>query len=114
MLVVRGNCPACGQSEIYYWDGLLRCEGKGCPNPDAAQLILNNADPSHIFALHDLGRRAYHTIQHPLLERVDGSLFNCQFIKALRYSITEPPGFTPGKYRVTFDGEAFAWRWESL
>lgn len=74
------------------------CVLAACPEPDAAQRILSDPEVLHVLRIHE---DASFTVQHPLIERLDGRLMNCRLFSVLQYvlhwSPTQPE---PGDYKV--------------
>lgn len=81
------HCPSCGNALMSLLStGHLRCEATGCPEPDALERIL--ADPrlhEHVVRVSSHGTW---TIKHPLAERLDDRLFDCDLA---RYMNDEDP-----------------------
>jgi hypothetical protein len=71
---VRGHCPACGQQYLTVSANELTCLATGCPAPDTAHKLLQDSETEHLVKFHGEG---FFTVQHPLRERVDGSLLLC-------------------------------------
>ena len=76
-VMVAGICPACGgqnlgviRTEIGNW---LHCATVGCPRPTAVHEVLTTcSQPDHIVDL----RPSDYSIQHPMIERLDGVLLD--------------------------------------
>lgn len=93
---VEGYCPmGCGQTLVLGDRGHVACSLLGCPDPAAVDKILAEREIEHIVVFSDVGFDA----QHPLRERIDGELFDCEVAKRLRM-LDEAP-VAPGRYRVT-------------
>lgn len=91
------KCPACGKEKLHLMPGgNIHCLAKGCPQPEAAYLILRDGELEHI--VHIEHPDGSWTIKHPLRERINDGLFNC-IIPALIYS----EGKDEGYYRVLRD-----------
>jgi hypothetical protein len=101
LLKVEGNCPmGCGRTLFVGEGGHVTCSWRECPNPTAVDEILADTETEHIVIF---GERGFN-VQHPLKERLKGTLFNCELVKSLT-SLQGPP-VLPGKYRfVDQDGE---------
>lgn len=70
-------CPACGRDQLRRKsNGVLRCTAPECPHPDAAQRVL--ADPEIEHVVHFDPVSGHFNVLHPLRERVDGELLDCQ------------------------------------
>jgi Family of unknown function (DUF6085) len=95
---VRGHCPmGCGESLFLGSGGYITCGSLECPAPTAvSDLIAARPEPGHIVLFHDDDT---FTIEHPVRERIAGSLFAC----ALHNHLVglEGPPVVPGRYRVT-------------
>lgn len=108
---VLGYCPmGCGQTlGIPVWPRTadltpVRCYDLRCPDPRAAEKLLRTEETEHVV---DLSATSFH-IQHPLRERLDGSLFDCDLHK----HITEygTGASDPGRYRVSpVPGDGTGW-----
>ena len=92
---VNGRCPACGAQSLFLADGgYITCRRVDCPNPDAASDILEAASPHHIVKI----EASSFSVQHPLVERLGGELFDCGLHQWLS-SLGGPP-HVPGTYQV--------------
>lgn len=102
---INGFCPmGCGKT--LYLDGPdIACCNSKCPRDTAAAEILADPQTGHIV---ELGMRDF-SIIHPLRERLDGQLLECELSECLQ-DLGEPPQ-PPGRYRVTGSGEN--WTWET-
>jgi hypothetical protein len=91
-------CPmGCGPTLHLSPAGVIRCLDRQCPNPMAAQKILENADSADLVQI-DAGG---FSILHPLRERLDNGLFNCPVNMHLA-ALREPPA-GPGFYYARLD-----------
>lgn len=122
---MAGYCPACGAWSLTRTDdGVLRCMVFECPDRDAAAKILSDPEVHHVVVFTKTG----YTIRHPLRERIDDALLDCQLHVACGQ---HGPPDGPGKYRVehhvyaegeairnellwVFPGPAAEWYWEKL
>ena len=88
MALMGGHCPACGQQQVVvdHDYGTIACKAPGCPEPDALEKIL--ADPRIHTHVVKVGRYGGWTIRHPLIERLDDRLFDCDLP---RYMNDEDP-----------------------
>lgn len=104
---VAGYCPmGCGQTLFLGSGSQIRCSNHGCPRPDAVDELLADRETEHVVVLGE----ATFSIQHPLRERLDGALFECQLHEWLSEQDGPPEG--PGQYRVSEPyGDSF---WEPL
>lgn len=127
MTVVRGYCPmGCGEtltlgasSPALDSPRLIVCSAPDCPDPEAVDKILADEETDHIVIFLE-GRRF--SLQHPLRERIDGELHDCELHRWLVENAT--PVEAPGKYRVSVhhpDGysESYRpgegpWDWERI
>jgi hypothetical protein len=90
----------CGATLFVGEGGYLTCSYYECPRPDAVAEILDNRETEHLVELAE----TTFSLQHPLRERVDGQLFDCEIHDVIR-SLDGPPA-PPGLYR-TVDGRTF-------
>lgn len=107
---VQGHCPACGwESLTLAAEGHVTCGRLDCPRPDAASVLLGDSETQHVVVL---GEDEF-TIRHPLIERLDDALLDCQLHADLN-ALAGPPRL-PGRYRVPAGGSAIrAYEWEAL
>lgn len=104
---VQGFCPACGgESLILAAGGHLACGRLDCPRPGAAGEILTDRETEHIVTF---GPGDF-TIRHPLRERLDDALMDCDLHEYLFHLIGPPAA--PGRYRARPVGDR--WKWEVL
>lgn len=98
---VVGFCPmGCGQTLFLGDGGHITCSYVDCPEPAAVDLLLAESDTRHLVRIED----DHFTVNHPLRERVDGSMFACDLFLTIRAS--DGPPVEPGWYRVhAEDGE---------
>jgi hypothetical protein len=102
-----GFCPmGCGQTLFVGSGGHITCSYIPCPRPTAVDEILMNQPVHHIVRTDEF----FYEIQHPLAERLDEHLFDCELTKFLNglAGSPQPPGF----YRV--NGAGTDWFWEFL
>jgi hypothetical protein len=93
-------CPmGCGRRLHLMEAGVIRCLGKGCPDPMAAQKILEGDTGADLVRIEDGG----FSVLHPLRERLGGGLFECQVGKIM--SAMDGPPAAPGRYRATIDDD---------
>lgn len=106
---VAGFCPmGCGQT-LALLGGLshvITCLNDSCPRPSAASKILADNEYGHLVNL----TRGDFSIVHPLRERLEASLLDCELNEFLG-ELAGPPQ-NPGRYRVT--GSGLDWNWELL
>ena len=95
---IEGHCPACGRNSLFAAAGQITCAYKACPEQGAAHRILSDSETLHITRIH---RDETFTVRHPLIERLDDRMMECQLVSVLQhvlhYSPTQPE---PGDYRV--------------
>jgi hypothetical protein len=101
---VAGFCPrGCGAT-LHLLDRRIVCLSTMCPQPNAVDILLSDRESEHVVDLN-----AYEfTVRHPLRERINDELLNCELHHHLR-EMDRPP-HQAGRYRVTWtDGDwAFA------
>lgn len=103
---INGFCPM-GCGETLYLEGAdVACVSLKCPRDTAASEILADPESGHIV---ELGVRDL-SIIHPLRERLDGQLLECELSEYLQ-DLGGPPQ-PPGRYRVAGSGET--WEWAAL
>jgi hypothetical protein len=103
---VQGRCPmGCGETLILAEGGFATCSSLSCPRPAAASELLADGEAAHIV---QLGETDF-TIRHPLHERLDDALMQCE----LHVHVAALPGppRQPGRYRVRASGPDM-WSWE--
>lgn len=95
MTRVVGNCPmGCGETLFLGTGGHVTCSRLACPRPTAVDELLAAAETEHIATIHEDG----FTVEHPLRERLDGALHDCELHQELQ-AAGGPPA-KPGRYRV--------------
>jgi hypothetical protein len=97
---VAGYCPACGNPTVQVsTGGRLVCVQMDCPWPEAPAVLLDRAgETAHLV---QLDPDAF-SIQHPLIERLDGTLFGCALHTYLEGQ--DHPLGPVGRYRVVAGG----------
>lgn len=107
-LAIRGACPmGCGETLVRTRpDGAVICDSPSCPRPSSAHEILADEETEHVVILraHDF------TLRHPLRERLDDALLNCD--AHIQLSAAAGPPQPPGTYRLSSDGDL--WSWEAI
>lgn len=86
-------CPmGCGAT-IYRspYNGNLYCLNRHCPRPEAAMEILSEHEQQHLVTFRSDG--SFHHLRHPLRERLNGILSECQAAWGLVDILEE--GFDP-------------------
>lgn len=102
---VQGRCPMCGGSLFLGSGGYVTCSRSDCPNPTAvSDLLTDHTARHHVVVLTD----DTFVIEHPLRERLTGTLFSCGLHEAL--SNASGPPAKPGTYHVHGDGRSAAWQ----
>lgn len=113
---VKGHCPVCGASELFLCHGKVVCANTSCSRPTAAHELLQDDETGHIMSV---GPREF-TLRHPIRERLDDALMNCQLHQHMTefiVSYLDEGSMAAGQtYRVygSGDGEDFAWEWEPV
>jgi hypothetical protein len=104
---VSGICPACGYPTLFLGSGgHVTCSRLTCPRPTTADEILGERESGHLVDIDEFD----YSMVHPLIERLDNALLDCDLAKYMR-SLDGPP-VEPGRYRVTWAEDD--WTWESL
>jgi hypothetical protein len=104
---VAGYCPACGrESLILASDRRIVCCRLECPRPTAADEVLADRETEHVVQFNT----GDFTVLHPLRERLDNALMDCQLHHDIA-SLDGPP-VAPGRYRACRDGGR--WTWEAV
>jgi hypothetical protein len=113
MINIDGYCPmGCGQTLRAEQDRAVNriiCWGSKCPDPMAAQKVLQNSETEHIVRF-SFGSDGF-TIRHPLRERLDDALLYCKLTDFCS-GLPGPPDGVPGSYRAT--PEADVWAFERM
>jgi hypothetical protein len=92
---IQGHCPACGGTSLFVAEGgYITCSRIDCAEPDAVASILDDSEIAHVVEF----READFTIRHPLIERVDDRLMQCQ-LHADLVDLAGPP-VQVGRYRA--------------
>jgi hypothetical protein len=98
---IAGHCPACGtDSLIRGFQGRIQCANTLCDERTAVDTLLT--DPHLMDHLVRLTADTF-TVRHPLIERLNDALFDCEVMLAI-VPMIEDGDEEPGTYRVT--GEA--------
>ena len=112
---VQGCCPmGCGETLVLAAEGYVTCTRLRCPRPDAATDILADQESEHIVVF---GETEF-TVRHPLRERLDDALMDCELHKDIA-AMAGPP-VRPGTYRARWADHDPAtpgygrWTWEEL
>lgn len=109
--IVKGYCPmGCGETLFLGDGGHVTCSLLGCPRPSAVDEILCEREGEHVV---EILPRTFNVL-HPLRERIDGALLDCELGAWLKSQ--HGPPVKPGRYRVTAqDGDPVApWAFEKL
>lgn len=107
---VVGYCPECGQEKLGVLFNEVRCMSPLCPRPTAAAEILSDPEVAHIL---DHGPDGF-TIRHPMKERLDDRLMECQLHNRMQIfgKADLASGVLPaGRYRCWLEGEAPNLKW---
>lgn len=100
MIQVKGYCPACGNQTLRVLEDEsdptpVVCVGENCPDMGAVHRILQDAQTDHVVHFSGSG----FTIRHPLRERIDDALMDCELHLALM-GMPGPPDGRPGRFRM--------------
>jgi hypothetical protein len=95
---VLGYCPSCGQDKLTVAasGGAIVCHHFGCAEPTAVHDILRDREVQHIVTFTEDGW----TLRHPLIERIDDRLVNCDVHEMLA-ELTQTDRLEPGRWRVS-------------
>lgn len=98
---VAGYCPmGCGQTLTRRaHDGAILCGNPGCARPDAVDTIVGEQETEHIVQFDPVG----FTIRHPLRERLDDDLMQCELHRYCS-RLDGPPRDGTGRYQATTVG----------
>lgn len=122
-VAIGGFCPACGGKNTILAPrhatlGVLHCSAEGCPDKMAAAKILSEPEIHHVVNFNGEG---YFNVKHPLRERIDDQLLNCEIHDVIiaecqHYGV---PGKGPWRIRKRDDvpGEEaneWPWLWERI
>ncbi len=112
---VSGYFPAgCGATLFRAADGRVSCSGPDCPRPAAVADLLADQETEHIVVF---GETEF-TVRHPLRERLDDALMDCDLHKDI--AAMDGPPVEPGTYRARWaDYDAATpgygrWTWEPV
>lgn len=108
---VQGKCPhGCGDTlEVNLHNRRHSCSNAACPDRHAVQAILDHDETSHIVRIDEHGW----TAKHPILERVEDRLFDCEVGKGLALFEGPPAWIEPGDYEVTVNDDG-TWNWRKI
>lgn len=106
-LPVKGACPICDASMLTLSRaGDIVCTNRQCDDPRAITTLLTTSSPAHIVKLTHTGYR----VMHPLIERLDETLFDCELDKHMAVQIAPPQA--SGLYAVHH--ESGEWHWSRI
>jgi hypothetical protein len=101
---VDGYCPmGCGRT-LFLADGVVVCSWQQCPRRDAVTDLLADKETEHVV---QFGADTF-TVRHPLRERLDDALMDCELHDDLA-AMAGPP-VRPGKYRAVREGDRWTWQ----
>lgn len=107
---VAGYCPmGCGQTLFVGGAGCVTCSYIGCPRPSAVDELLADGETEHIVTIREDG----FTVQHPLRERLDDDLHECELHQELQAGGCMP-AWELGRYRVHVLDDGRRWDLEPL
>lgn len=105
MTAVDGFCPmGCGPNLFLDEAGRVTCSLVDCPRPDAAAAILDDRETEHLVTFSPTA----FTVRHPLRERLDDALMECQLHEHIA-GLDGPP-VKPGLYRALAE-DVGEWSW---
>lgn len=100
---IRGHCPSCGQRSLFLGlDGHVTCSTVECDQPDAVDQLLADHETEHLVVV----RHGTAIVRHPLRERIDGQLEDCELQEYLN---EHRPPLAAGRYRAVLDRQG-TWR----
>ena len=107
LIDVHGSCPmGCGRTLHLASDsGMIACTAPGCPRPSAVTDLLQDRETEHVVTFTEEG----FTLRHPLKERLDEALMECDLHEELA-SLSWAP-VPPGRYRASRWPDQNARRW---
>lgn len=95
----------CGGSLFLASGGYVTCSRADCPNPTAvSDLLIDHMARHHVVVLRD----DTFSIEHPVRERLTGTLLSCGLHEEL--SDASGPPLKPGTYHVHGDGRNAVWQ----
>lgn len=101
---IAGFCPmGCGWTLISDEDGDVGCVSPTCPRPTAVAEILADEETEHVVTF---SLTAF-TVRHPLRERLDDALMECQLHEHIA-ALSGPP-VPPGRYRAVPQYGVWTW-----
>lgn len=104
MTDVAGHCPmGCGRTLFLADGGHITCSWRDCPDREAADTILGDAESEHVVEF----RPGTFIVRHPLRERIGDDLMRCELHRHIE-SLPGPP-VALGRYRAVFDDDAWTW-----
>lgn len=104
---IEGFCPmGCGPNLYHAEDGRVMCSIVECPRPDAAALVLDDQETEHVVVFSPTA----FTVRHPLRERLDDALMECQLHEHI--AALDGPPVEPGRYRAR--AQYGVWTWEPV
>ena len=111
MINIDGYCPVgCGRTlraEENRAVNRVICWAPACPDPTAAQKILQDPETEHIvrFSFHSDG----FSIRHPLRERLNDELLYCKLTDFCS-KLSQPPNGVSGSYRALLQEDAWVFQ----
>lgn len=104
---IDGYCPmGCGPTLFAGPSGRVLCGRLECPRPDAVATLLEERETEHVVVF---SGEAF-TVRHPLYERLDDVLMDCQLHHHI--AALDGPPVEPGRYRAL--AKYGVWTWESV
>lgn len=109
---IYGYCPmGCGETLFLGSGGYVTCGRFECPRPNAVEKILEDRETEHVVTFSS----SAFTVRHPLRERLDDALMECQLHEHIA-SLAGPP-VEPGRYRACESDDAsnaVPWSWDPV
>lgn len=95
-------CPSCGEESLYVIQPqnaniFLECRNEKCTRREAVMRVLRDREIGHIVLFSDVDA---FSMQHPIRERIDSELLDCELMRYLSEHGAPSLLFGPGKYRA--------------
>ena len=85
---IHGFCPACGEQKLHLMaSNIVHCLNPNCPQPNTMAKLMMDKEIHHIVRF-DPDSETFN-VKHPLRERVDSELLDCQIHGVVQAQIGE-------------------------